>query len=107
MNLIKLAHLNSDKGRDVTACLTGEPGYYKKAVILLTDRYGAPREAVDAHLRRVTNWPVIKDCEGFERSEDVLQAAVFALDIPGYEQELLSVPLCTLLLRELRAREKR
>ena len=61
---IKLAHLNnslSDKVRSVIACLTGEPGDYEKAVKLLTERYGDPREVVDAHLRRITNWPDIKE----------------------------------------------
>ena len=74
----------SDKVRSVIACLTGEQGDYEKAVKLLTERYGDPREVVDAHLRRITNWPDIKekDREGFERFADALQAAVFALDRP-------------------------
>ena len=75
---------------------------------LLIQRYGDPCKVVDAYLRRVTNWPQIKekDCEGFERFADTLQAAVFALDRPDYKHELLSVPLCTQLVRKLPTIEK-
>ena len=57
---IKPVHFNnsfSDKVRDVIACLPGEPGDYEKAVKLLSERYGDPREVVDAHLRRITKRP--------------------------------------------------
>jgi endonuclease III len=97
---IKLAHLNNsinDRVREVIACLTGEPGDYQKAVKLLSDRYGDPREVVDAHLHRITNWHNIKekDRDAFERFADALQAAVFALDKPDYRHKLSSMPLCT------------
>ena len=53
---------------------------------LLIQRYGDPYEVVDAQLRRITNWPQIKesDCEEFEWFADVLQTAVFTLDRPSY-----------------------
>lgn len=60
-----------------------------------------PREVVNAHLCRITDWPHIKDREGFKRFADVLQAAVFVLDCPDYRHELLSGPLCTLLVRKI------
>jgi len=77
-------------------------------VRLLIQRYGDPCEVVDAYLRRITNWPQIKekDLEGFERFADALQAAVFALDRPDNKHELLSVPLCTQLVRKLPTMEK-
>jgi hypothetical protein len=108
---IKLAHLNNsinDRVREVIACLTGEPGDYQKAVKLLSDRYGDPREVVDAHLHRITNWHNIKekDRDAFERFADALQAAVFALDKPDYRHELSSMPLCTQLVRKLPPSEK-
>lgn len=43
---------------------------------------------------------------GFERLADALQAAVFALYRPDYKHELLSVPLCTQLVRKLPTMEK-
>jgi hypothetical protein len=108
---IKLAHLNNsinDRVREVIACLNGEPGDYQKAVKLLSDRYGDPREVVDAHLHRITNWHNIKekDRDAFERFADALQAAVFALDKPDYRHELSSMPLCTQLVRKLPPSEK-
>jgi hypothetical protein len=108
---IKLAHLNScltDRVREVIACLTGEPGDYDRAVKQLTDRYGDPREIIDAHLRRISSWPHIKDKdrEEFQRFADALQAAVFALDKPDYRHELASIPLCTLLVQKLPPRER-
>ncbi|CAB4018436.1 Hypothetical predicted protein, partial [Paramuricea clavata] len=108
---IKLAHLNScltDRVREVIACLTGEPGDYDRAVKQLTDRYGDPREIIDAHLRRISSWPHIKDKdrEEFQRFADALQAAVFALDKPDYRHKLASIPLCTLLVQKLPPRER-
>ena len=74
----------------------------------LIQRYGEPCEVVDAYLQRITNWPQIieKDLDGFKRLDDALQAAVFALDRPDYKHELLSVPLCTQLVRKLPTIEK-
>ncbi|CAB4018851.1 Hypothetical predicted protein, partial [Paramuricea clavata] len=100
MPAVKLAHLNScltDRVRAVIACLTGEPGDYDRAVKQLTERHGDPREIIDAHLRRISSWPHIKDKdrEEFQRFGDALQAAVFALDKPDNRHELASIPLCT------------
>ena len=100
---IKLAHLNNsinDRVREVID--------YQKAVKLLSDRYGDPREVVDAHLHRITNWHNIKekDRDAFERFADALQAAVFALDKPDYRHELSNMPLCTQLVRKLPPSEK-
>lgn len=74
----------------------------------LIQRYGDPYEVVDAYLYRIANWPQIKekDLDGFERLADALQAVVFALDRPDYKHELLSVPLCTQLVRKLPTMEK-
>lgn len=76
---------------------------------ILIQRYGDPCEVVDAYLHRITtNSPQIKekDLDGFERLADALQAAVFALDRPDYKHELLSVPLCTQLVRKLPTMDK-
>ena len=71
IDAIKLANLNNTvntKVREVSACLTGKPVYYQKAVKLLSHRCGDPSEVVDEHLHRITDWQNIKekDREGFE-----------------------------------------
>ena len=80
----------------------------KSLLLLLLLLYGDPREVVDAHLHRITNWHNIKekDRDAFERFADALQAAVFALDKPDYRHELSSMPLCTQLVRKLPPSEK-
>ena len=108
---IKLAHLNNsltENMKGVILCLTGGPGDYEKAIKLLSDRYGDPRDVVEAHLHRIIDWPNIKsnDREGFQAFADALQAAVFALDKPSFTHELKSVPLCLQLVRKLPSKEK-
>ena len=95
----------SDKVTDMIACVTREPSDYERAgKILIHD----PREVTDANLRHITNWPNIKenDREGFERCEDALQPAVFALYWPNYRHKLLSICRCTQLVRKLPLTEK-
>ena len=70
---IKFAHLNNALGggvKDAISCL------------LLTDRYGDPRDVVDVQLRRIMAWRPVeeRDREEFQRFADALQAAVFALN---------------------------
>ena len=108
---VKLAHLNNsltDNVKGDILCLTGGPGDYEKAIKLLSDRYGDPRDVVEAQLHRIIDWPNIKsnDREGFQAFADALQAAVFALDKPSFTHELKSVPLCLQLVRKLPSKEK-
>ena len=104
----RLINALSEEVKEVVSCLTGESGDYERAVSLLTDRYGDPRDVIDAHLRRITGWPSVreKDRSGFERYADALQAAVFALDKPAYRHGLRSHPLCTQLVRKLPPSDK-
>ena len=97
--VVKLAHLNNsltDNVKGVILCLTGGPGDYEKAIKLMNDRYGDPRDVVEAHLHRIIDWPNIKsnDLEGFQAFADALQASVFALDKPSFTHE----PECATML---------
>ncbi|XP_048578061.1 uncharacterized protein LOC116619333 [Nematostella vectensis] len=108
---VKLAHLNNslaDNVKIVISGLTGGPGDYEKSVKLLEGRFGDPRDVIEAHLNRITDWPAVRsdDRTGFEGFADALQAAVFALDNPTFQHELKSLPLCTQLVRKLPAEER-
>ncbi|XP_048576390.1 uncharacterized protein LOC125558915 [Nematostella vectensis] len=108
---VKLAHLNNslaDNVKILISCLTGGPGDYEKAVKLLEGTFGDPRNVIEAHLNRITDWPAVRsdDRTGFEGFADALQAAVFALDNPTFQHELKSLPLCTQLVRKLPAEER-
>ena len=91
---------------DKNSCLTDslQLAHLNKSI---DSKSTALHEVVAAHLRRITNWPDIqeKNCLGFEKYADALQAAVFTLDQQDCEHELRGMPLCAQLVRKLE-REK-
>ena len=69
---VKLVHLNNsltDNVKGVILCLTGGMGDYGKAIKLLSDRYGDPRDVVEAHLNQIIDCQIsrVTTVKGFRR----------------------------------------